>query len=75
MADSTRLIDLFQPAATVGNKPKARDTAAVPLAARNDARSRDTQSQAALDRLDSVLGSGATPRTDAPRGTYLNITV
>ncbi len=35
----------------------------------------DPRLRAALKRLDRFLASGEPPRADAPRGTYLNITL
>lgn len=74
MADSTQLTGLFQPTAVVSRGSQAQRRAEIPLAASNDARARDAQTRAAVDRLGSLLTSDAVPRADAPRGTYLNIT-
>jgi hypothetical protein len=73
MADVMKLIGILQPstaAASGSQTPRQQLPGEAGSAARNEA---DTRLQ--LERLSRFLASGAPPRQDAPRGTYLNIVI
>ena len=67
--------DLLQPGQVSGGGAKAHAARGQPRAAQEGGRDGAGRTQAALDRLAGFLASGNPPRQDAPRGTYLNITV
>lgn len=71
MSDVFRLIGTLRPAADAERRPPARAEGASGRAFDDPRRSLD----AALDRLDRQLRSGAAPDPLARRGTYLNILV
>lgn len=75
MADTLKSIGIFQPSQVSGTGGRGQTAHSQPGSERDTGRLDDARTRAALDRLGSFLASGAAPRPDAPRGTYLNITV
>lgn len=80
MTDLFRLVGPPRPPGSASASASASDTGVRPSTERSSGRSSDARTppaalQAALDRLDQFLKSGTPPRTDAPKGFYLNVVV
>lgn len=71
-----KLMGILQPSTVTGVGAKGQ-AAHAPLRGESGGAGRqtDAHTQTALDRLGSFLASGVPPQEDAPRGSYLNITV